>query len=74
MTALHVNDRVKRHREMLRKAGFRPVQLWVPDTRRPGFKAECRRQSERAAQADRKSAELGKFLDQALQDIEGWDG
>ncbi|MDE0696307.1 MAG: antitoxin MazE family protein [Boseongicola sp.] len=26
-------------------AGLRPVQIWVPDTRRPGFAAECRRQA-----------------------------
>ena len=25
--------------------GLRPVQIWVPDTRRPDFKEECRRQS-----------------------------
>jgi hypothetical protein len=37
--------RVSRHRQALRKAGLRPVQLWVPDTRAPGFAAACRRQS-----------------------------
>jgi hypothetical protein len=29
----------------LRAAGLRPIQIWVPDTRRRGFAAECRRQS-----------------------------
>lgn len=38
-------ERVRKHREALRAAGFRPVQIWVPDVRRPGFAAECRRQS-----------------------------
>jgi len=38
-------ERVRRHREALRAAGLRPVQIWVPDTRRRGFAAECRRQS-----------------------------
>lgn len=33
-------------------AGLRPVQIWVPDTRRPGFEQECRRQSLLASQAD----------------------
>ena len=37
--------RVQKHRQALRAAGLRPIQIWVPDTRRPGFAAECRRQS-----------------------------
>ena len=37
--------RVAGHRQRLRVAGLRPVQIWVPDTRRPGFAAQCRRQS-----------------------------
>ena len=43
--AVAVNQRLARRRDALRQAGLRPVQLWVPDTRRPGFLAECRRQS-----------------------------
>jgi hypothetical protein len=39
------NIRVQRHREALRAAGLPPIQIWVPDTRRPGFAEECRRQS-----------------------------
>jgi hypothetical protein len=37
--------RVQKHRQALRAAGLRPIQIWVPDTRRRGFAAECRRQS-----------------------------
>lgn len=37
--------RVQKHRIALREAGLRPLQIWVPDTRRPGFAEECRRQS-----------------------------
>ena len=37
--------RVRKHRAALRKAGLRPVQLWVPDTRKREFAAECRRQA-----------------------------
>jgi len=40
-----IRKRVAGHRQRLRAAGLRPVQLWVPDTRRPGFAEECRRQS-----------------------------
>ncbi len=39
------NDRVRKYRESLRLAGLRPVQLWVPDTRRPDFAETCRAQS-----------------------------
>jgi hypothetical protein len=38
-------DRVRKHRQELRAAGLRPIQIWVPDSRRPGFAQECRRQS-----------------------------
>ena len=39
------NHRVQKHRQGLREAGLRPIQIWVPDTRQPGFADECRRQS-----------------------------
>jgi hypothetical protein len=38
-------ERVERRRSKLRAAGLRPIQIWVPDTRAPGFADECRRQS-----------------------------
>ena len=38
-------ERVERRRAKLRAAGLRPVQIWVPDSRAPGFAEECRRQS-----------------------------
>lgn len=37
--------RMKHYRERMRASGLRPIQLWVPDTRSPGFAEECRRQS-----------------------------
>ncbi|MCF8109696.1 MAG: antitoxin MazE family protein [Desulfohalobiaceae bacterium] len=40
-----LSKRVQKHRERLRAAGLRPVQIWVPDTRKKGFAEECRRQS-----------------------------
>ena len=67
-----VNARVQKHRDALRMAGLRPVQLWVPDTRRPDFTAQCRRQSRLAAQADIADTDLQHFMDQALADIDGW--
>lgn len=38
-------DKVRRHRERLRRQGLRPIQIWVPDVRAPGFRAEAHRQS-----------------------------
>jgi hypothetical protein len=72
MTAMHVNDRVQKHRNALRKAGLRPVQIWVPDTRRADFAEECRRQSRLIAQADNKDTELQQLMDAALTDVDGW--
>ena len=63
-------ERVHKHRQSLRAAGLRPVQIWVPDTRRAGFAAECRRQSLRvAAQPDEDS--LQRWLEQ-VADTDGW--
>jgi len=46
------------------------VQIWVPDTRRPGFAEECRRQSLLVAEADAADRELNAFLDAALTDLD----
>jgi Protein of unknown function (DUF3018) len=67
-------QRVQRHRDELRAAGLRPVQIWVPDTRRAGFDAECRRQSERAAQSDLVDTAMLDFMDAALSDAAAWKG
>lgn len=70
--AVSLNDRVRKHRDALRMAGLRPVQIWVPDTRRPGFTAECRRQSQIASQADLADTDMQDFMDAALAEIDGW--
>ena len=72
MVAASINARVQKHRAALRMAGLRPVQIWVPDTRRPDFAAECRRQSRLVAQADRADKDMERFMDDALADVEGW--
>jgi len=38
---------------------MRPVQIWVPDTRAPGFAAECARQAQliRSAETPERRAE-----------------
>jgi hypothetical protein len=62
-------ERVQKRRAALRAAGLRPLQIWVPDTRLPGFAEECRRQSRVVAQADMADTELLDFLDAALVDL-----
>jgi hypothetical protein len=42
------------------------VQIWVPDTRRPGFADEARRQSRIAAASDLSDPDLLLFMDAAL--------
>ena len=67
-----VAARVKKRRDALRMAGLRPVQIWVPDTSRPDFSEERKRQSKLASQADREDVEMSGFMDQALSDLDGW--
>lgn len=68
-----VNSRVQKRRQALRAAGLRPVQIWVPDTRRPEFAEECRRQSRLAAQSDTADTAVRDLLDEALADVDGWE-
>ncbi len=62
--------RVQKHRAALRASGLRPVQIWVPDTRRAGFAEECRRQS----LSLRDDAHERETLEQlaSVADTEGW--
>jgi hypothetical protein len=55
----------------MRKAGLRLVQFWVPDTRAPGFAAECRRQSQAAAKKKRLEKDTLDWID-ASRDTDDW--
>lgn len=68
----HARDNVSRYREKMRAQGFRPIQIWVPDTRSPKFAEECRRQSLLVSSDAAEQAILGE-LDGALEDIEDWE-
>jgi Protein of unknown function (DUF3018) len=46
-------ERVRQHRERLRRQGLRPLQIWVPDVRAPEFIAEAHRQSVAIAASER---------------------
>lgn len=69
--SIAVRKNVQRYRERMRRAGFRLVQLWVPDTRAHGFAAECRRQSRAAARNKRAENEVLTWIE-ANEDAEGW--
>jgi hypothetical protein len=55
-------DKVRSHRERMRARGFRPVQIWVPDTRTAKCRAEAHRQSLLIARSE------GEAEDQAFID------
>jgi hypothetical protein len=69
--ALSTNLRVGRHRASLRDAGMRPIQIWVPDTRLPGFAAECHRQSALVVN-DPSDREITEAYERSI-DTEGWE-
>jgi hypothetical protein len=62
--------RVRRHRDALRAAGLRPVQIWVPDSRRRGFAQECARQCHALRQSVSEEA-LQRWLE-SVADTDGW--
>ncbi|WP_290653792.1 antitoxin MazE family protein [Aquisalimonas sp.] len=68
--AASTNERVRKRRAALRQAGLRPIQLWVPDTRRPSFPQEARRQSARLRD-DPQERDVLDWIDSA-SDTEGW--
>jgi hypothetical protein len=69
--AMTISERVGKRREAMRKAGLRPVQVWVPDTSAPGFAEECRRQS-LMLRDDPHEREIMDFLE-AAADRDGWE-
>ena len=68
-----VRSRVQRHRSHLRAQGLRPVQIWIPDTRAPGFREEARRQCLAVNEADRRDGVMD-FLESIEDDVFGEPG
>jgi hypothetical protein len=68
--AQNVATRVQRHRSTLRASGLRPIQIWVPDTRRKGFSKECHRQSLLLKQ-DKQEKDILVWIEN-VSDDEGW--
>jgi hypothetical protein len=63
-----VNQRVQKRREAMRAAGLRPVQLWLPDTRNPEFKAQMDREARLINEADAKDTWLQAFMDETWRE------
>jgi hypothetical protein len=61
-TATPSRDKVRAHRERLRRQGLRPIQIWVPDVRSPAFAAAAHRQSLAVARS-RPATEGQAFID-----------
>lgn len=67
-----VSVRVQNHRDHLRASGFRPVQIWVRDTRTEDFERECKRQMMIVSASDQNDLELQDFMNAALDDASAW--
>lgn len=67
-----INARVQKHKDARRVAGLRPVEIWVPDTRRPGFAEECRRQSRAIALSGNTDEQVERLMDEAAAVVDGW--
>ena len=65
-----ISVRVQKHRDGLRASGLRPIQIWVPDTRKRGFKKECHRQSH-LLQNDPQERDILKQIS-SVSDDTGW--
>jgi hypothetical protein len=55
-------EKVRAHRERLRRQGLRPIQIWVPDVRSRSFKAEAHRQALAVAESSHSQADQD-FID-----------
>ncbi len=65
------HESVRAYRAKMKQQGFRQISIWVPDTRSPKFRKECRRQSRLASAADQ-SVQLDDLLEVAAGSVEGW--
>jgi hypothetical protein len=62
--------RVKKHRDKMKAAGFKPVTIWVPDVNAPGFKEQIAREIE-IINADAESQRVMEEM-LALADFSDW--
>ena len=64
----NVARRVQKHRQSLRAAGLRPIQIWVPDVRSKSFAVQARRQSLAIARSAQEKDDLA-----FIESVADWD-
>jgi len=64
--------RVQRRRDKLRVAGLRPVQIWLPNTKAPGFAEECARQARLVRDAQTSASQVDDEIWSEGSDTAGW--
>jgi hypothetical protein len=65
-----ITQRVRKHREQLRAAGLKQVQLWLPDTDSEKFRKKCAQESLSLANDPLESETLSWIAEVA--DTDGW--
>jgi hypothetical protein len=65
-----VTTRVQKHRELLRAAGLKPVQIWIPDTRSAQYRKKCEQES-LSLIGDPQEAEALAWIAE-VSDTDGW--
>ena len=70
-TRSKVREHVTAYRSRMKTRGLRQVNIWLPDTRSPEFKKECRRQSQVVAASER-GRSIDALLSRAAGTVEGW--
>ena len=69
-------ERVRDHRRRLREQGLRPIQIWVPDVRSPGFAEQAHLQSLAVAtssQAEEDQAFIDAVSEPLTEPIPEWE-
>ena len=64
----NVTRRVQKHRQALRAAGLRPIQIWVPDVRSKAFAAQAQRQARAIANSAQERDDLA-----FIESVADWD-
>lgn len=67
---MSAKEKMRKYRDRLRAEGLRPVQIWVPDTTRPGFREQFQRQA-RIVHSNAREKETLDWIEE-LADFRGW--
>lgn len=65
---LTASAKMRRYRAKLRAKGLRPVQIWLPDTKDPKFRAEAQRQMKIISQS-REEKEIMAWIEAATAEV-----